>query len=161
MFDTCLHAFFAGKLKRDYDESIAVYSTAQRDESNVHRLDPIDFGRRVAQERTLDDLVDRGHSNALGSLCFDASGHFLLYPSMIGIKLLNVTNNSLARVLGTAESGVRFLSLALYQGKPAKDRAGGTSSDATMQSDGSAVVVAGEDPTLFACGYNSERFYIL
>ncbi len=32
---------------------------------------------------------------------FDHSGHFLLYPTLAGVKLVNLETNSVVRVLGT------------------------------------------------------------
>ena len=46
------------------------------------------------------------------------SGNFLIYGSLVGIKILNIVTNRVVRVLGGMETGDRFLSLALYQGTP-------------------------------------------
>ena len=46
----------------------------------------------------------------------DQSGHFLLYPSLLGIKVVNLHTNRLATVLGKEES-FRFVSIGLYQGR--------------------------------------------
>ena len=47
----------------------------------------------------MDAAVADGDLTALGTLTFDASGHFLLYPTMIGVKVVNTYTNALARVL--------------------------------------------------------------
>jgi hypothetical protein len=39
-----------------YDESLPTYNAAQKDPNNTHRLDAIDFGRRVAIERDIDQV---------------------------------------------------------------------------------------------------------
>lgn len=49
---------------------------------------------------------------------FDYSGHFLLYPTLCGIKVVNIETNRLCRVLGAGESNERFLAISLYQGTP-------------------------------------------
>ena len=43
-------------------------------------------------------------SNAL----FDASGKFLIYPSVVGIKCISVGSSKLARLLGKVENTERF-----------------------------------------------------
>lgn len=48
------------------------------------------------------------------SVLFDESGHFLLYPTMLGVKLINLHTNRLSRMIGRPEN-VRFLRLALFQ----------------------------------------------
>jgi len=40
--------FVTGKLRRTYDESIEAANQMQRSDSDLYRLDPIDWGRRVA-----------------------------------------------------------------------------------------------------------------
>jgi peptidylprolyl isomerase domain and WD repeat-containing protein 1 len=47
-------------------------------------------------------------------LTFDESGHFLLVPTMIGIKVINLVTNRLARLIGKPEN-MRFLQLSLIQ----------------------------------------------
>lgn len=118
-------AFESGKVVRVYDESLATYSAAQKDVANTHRLDAIDFGRRLAIERDIDQDVRDGKRTALGALTFDESGHFLLYPTLIGVKCVNVDTNALACVLGRVETGVRCTAIALYQGRATKERGGG------------------------------------
>ena len=48
---------------------------------------------------------------------FSFSSYFLfkIYGSLTGIKILNLVTNRVVKVLGTVESGERFLSVALYQ----------------------------------------------
>ena len=75
--------YASGKLRRVYDESLAAAAELQRGDSALYRLDPIDFGRRVAAEKEL--LApgdDAGGQNAV----FDDSGNFLIYSTLLGIK---------------------------------------------------------------------------
>ena len=51
--------------------------------AELNRLDPIDFGRRLAVERELAADTSAPHPNAV----FDASGNFLLYPTLLGVKV--------------------------------------------------------------------------
>lgn len=154
-------SFERGKMLRDYNEALAVYLAAQKDEASALRLESIDFGRRMAVEREIDGLVVQNlRSRALGGVIFDQSGHFLLYPTMAGVKIVNLETNALVRILGIVESGVRPTALALYQGKPAKDRTGAKSAEAVMDASGTAVAASGEDPTLLTCAFKNERFYV-
>lgn len=49
---------------------------------------------------------------------FDYSGHFLLYPTLCGVKIVNLETNRVNRVLGAGESNERFLAISMYQGTP-------------------------------------------
>eukprot|EP00019_Armaparvus_languidus_P009056 CAMPEP_0168600600 /NCGR_PEP_ID=MMETSP0420-20121227/12881_1 /TAXON_ID=498008 /ORGANISM="Pessonella sp." /LENGTH=506 /DNA_ID=CAMNT_0008638723 /DNA_START=254 /DNA_END=1771 /DNA_ORIENTATION=+ len=155
-----------GKVVRTYDESLPVYQATQKDPNNPLRLDAIDFGRRFAAERDLDAAVADGDLTALGTLTFDASGHFLLYPTMIGVKVVNTYTNALARVLGRIESNVRPQALGLYQGKAARER-GGAASDAksnllTGNAEGGAQGASetNDDPLVVATASKRERVFI-
>lgn len=47
---------------------------------------------------------------------FDESGHFLIYCTMLGIKVVNLVTNRVSRVLGRHEN-VRFLQATLFQAR--------------------------------------------
>ena len=70
-----------GKLYRKYDESPRVCQQLQRSNASLYHLDDIEFGRRMAIEKELDQ-PDAPPQNVV----FDESGHFLLYPSLFGVK---------------------------------------------------------------------------
>jgi peptidylprolyl isomerase domain and WD repeat-containing protein 1 len=63
-----------------------------------------------------------GDSVPFPNVLFDESGHFLLLPSLLGIKVINLTTNALPRLLGKPENTERFLRIALWQGLPKKVR---------------------------------------
>lgn len=58
--------------------------------------------------RKASDALDR--QNAI----FDESGNFLLYCTMLGVKVVNLVTNKLVRLLGRHEN-VRFLQATLFQ----------------------------------------------
>lgn len=94
-----------------------MYCTAQNDpKMDQLHLDKFDFGRRVAVEKELRTTDSYNKQE----LVFDESGAFLLVPSIVGIKIINLMTNQLARVLGRPETGERPLSLALLQTKGEK-----------------------------------------
>lgn len=53
------------------------------------------------------------------ALVFDESGHFLIYPTIFGIKVVNTHSNKVVRLIGKSEPQ-RFMNIALYQGAPKK-----------------------------------------
>ena len=73
----------SGKLRRVYDESLEAAAELQKSESVTYRIDPIDFGRRIAVEKELVADADAPHQNAI----FDESGNFLLYSTVLGVKV--------------------------------------------------------------------------
>ncbi len=58
-----------------------LYSRLQEADS-LYKLDPIDFGRRMAVEKALDASKNAPPSNVI----FDQTSNFILYPTMAGIK---------------------------------------------------------------------------
>ncbi len=84
-----------------------------------------------------------------------------MYPTLLGIKLINVATNQLVRLLGKMENTERFLNITLFQGTPLNV---GESQAAAMGSglilaDQSALAGRAEDPTIFALAYNKQRFF--
>ncbi|CAH0482922.1 unnamed protein product [Peronospora belbahrii] len=151
--------FDTGKMRRKYDESLAVFEDAQADDT-LH-LDAIDFGRRAAVER---ELVD---SDVVSNCIFDESGYFILYATLAGIKVVNVETNKVVKVLGKVESSDRFLRLSLFQGKPKVNTqyekhlkvASGLKHEAEVMSD-SINERDSIDPTLFCTSFKRNRFFL-
>ncbi|CAI5742053.1 unnamed protein product [Hyaloperonospora brassicae] len=151
--------FVTGKLRRKYDESLAVFEDAQADETL--QLDAIDFGRRAAVEREVAD------SDVVSNCIFDESGHFILYATLAGIKVVNIETNKVVRVLGKVESSDRFLHLSLFQGKPKVDTqfdkhlktASGLKHEAQVMAD-AAAERDNVDPTLFCTAFKRNRFFL-
>ena len=71
---------------------------------------------------------------SLPQTVFDESGHFLLYPTLVGIKsiisffsrafflhslssVFNIVTNRVVRLIGKNENLDRFVRMSLYQGK--------------------------------------------
>jgi len=142
--------FLTGKLTRVLDESLAHYSELQQAKQQVPNME---FGKRMAVERELEKSSSIQHSSVL----FDESGNFILYPTILGIKLINLHTNRLVKLIGKPEN-VRFLRLALFQGKPKKL----AQASVTMEmeaSDNPTLDAARPDPTLFCTGFKKNRFY--
>lgn len=135
-----------GRLLRVYDETLEAAQELQRTGSELNRLDPIDFGRRLAVERELVADASAPRPNAV----FDASGNFLLYPTVLGVKVVNLVSNRVVRVIGRMENTERFLRVVLWQGAP-RTRKLPTGADSRPVE---------LDPTLLACAYRRQRLYL-
>ncbi|OQR94691.1 peptidylprolyl isomerase domain and WD repeat-containing protein 1 [Achlya hypogyna] len=143
-----------GKLRRKYDESLAVFEDAQAD--GTLQLDAIDFGKRRAVEKEV--LETPPVSNCI----FDESGVFILFPTLLGIKMINVETNKLVRVLGKVENTERFMTLCLFQGTPTvntqfQKHASTQAQKKLVMSDPKAKDET--DPTVFATAFKKARFY--
>lgn len=145
--------FPSGKLYRSYDESIATLTAMQQAGTAIEKLDELDFGRRMATELS---LASPAVANKI-SIIFDESSNFILYGSMLGVKVINTLTNRCVRVYGKDEP-FRALSLALYQGQPSKKSV----VTAQMAASSNPLLAEAEsrDPLLVATGAAKVRFYI-
>lgn len=108
--------FASAKLYRTYDESISTLTEMQQAGTlSSEPLDAAEFNRRIAVERELEHPALRGRINVV----FDESGHFVLYGSILGTKVINTLTNRLVKIYGREET-FRPLNVALYQGQPEK-----------------------------------------
>ena len=144
--------FETGKLRYVIDESPETANDAQRSGVATYALEDIDFGRRMAIDRemgrTLQD-TSAGYPNAI----FDESGNFVLYATLIGIKVVNLVTNRCVRILGKVENTERFSKLAMFQGVPQKDkRSRGSGKDIKASVE--------KDPTLVCSAFQKARLYL-
>lgn len=91
-----------------YDESFGTVTELQQAKQLVPN---IEFGRRMAMER---DLERTDSASCLGNALFDETGNFLIYPTPLGVKVVNLVTNNCVRWIGKPEN-VRFLCLGLFQ----------------------------------------------
>jgi peptidylprolyl isomerase domain and WD repeat-containing protein 1 len=145
--------FQSGKLYRTYDESLSTITDMQQAGTALQRLEEVEFGRRLAVERELENPVTRSKINVI----FDESGHFILYGSLLGVKCINTFTNRVVRVFGKDEA-FRALNLALYQGQPQKK---GVVTVSMAASANPLLQEAEErDPMLIGTGFGKVRFYL-
>ncbi|EDQ88006.1 uncharacterized protein MONBRDRAFT_9444 [Monosiga brevicollis MX1] len=143
--------FASGKLFRVYDEALVSYTERQNRKAF---LSSMEFGRRAAAERELTKATAVRHGNG----CFDASGNFVLYATLVGVKVINLITNRCVRIIGKDE-GIRFLNIALYQGKPTK--MGQATHTLEMEaSDNPALKNRELDPLLICSAVKKSRFYV-
>ncbi|UNI14784.1 Peptidylprolyl isomerase [Purpureocillium takamizusanense] len=145
--------FATAKLHRTYDESLQAIEEMQQAGTSSQKLDHVEFGRRLAQEKDVESATLRNKSNII----FDESGNFIFYGSMLGIKVLNTYTNQVIRVYGKDEH-LRAVHLALYQGQPQKKgivsvEMGASSNPLLQESEA-------RDPILVATGVGKQRFYM-
>mmetsp|Transcript_59589 Transcript_59589/g.143909 ORF Transcript_59589/g.143909 Transcript_59589/m.143909 type:complete len:625 (-) Transcript_59589:29-1903(-) len=145
--------FATAKMVRAYDESLEMFTAAQSDPNmaDLH-LDRFDFGRRIAVEKEMRKSPAMMYQQAV----FDESCNFLIYPSMVGIKIVNIHTNKLVRVLGKVEQTERFLGVAVFQPKPQKKKV--ELSTAVVEGTNDSKEIA--DPLAVCTAYKKQRFFI-
>ncbi|KAG8985667.1 hypothetical protein FRB90_004515 [Tulasnella sp. 427] len=146
--------FLTGKLTRTYDESLTAIQEMQQAGTAIYKVDDMEFGRRLAVERELEK--DERAWRTMNAV-WDESGNFIIYPTLLGIKVVNIVTNRVARLLGKDETG-RWLNLTLYQGAPAKK--GLTTIAMAASANPILQTKEARDPTLFCTAYKRPRFYM-
>ncbi|CAL9190758.1 unnamed protein product, partial [Musa hybrid cultivar] len=145
--------FKTGKLRRVYDESLEVAQDLQRSDAPLYRLEAIDFGRRMAVEKEIEKTENAPQPNAI----FDESSNFLIYATLLGIKIVNLHANKVARILGKVENNDRFLRIALYQGDKSNKKVRKIPAAAANANESKEPLT---DPTLLCCAFKKHRIYL-
>lgn len=101
---------------------------------------------RMAAERDLEKTAQ----NATLNILFDSTGNFLLYPTMLGIKVINVVTNRCVTILGKTDN-IRPLQVALFQGRIKRQKAAITLEQEA--SENPALQNLLNDPTAFCTAY--------
>ncbi|KAI8419749.1 hypothetical protein MSG28_008425 [Choristoneura fumiferana] len=163
--------FVSGRLQKVVDEGLARFQDLQHQHQQLPNME---FGRRMATERDLEKSDAVHYANII----FDASGHFVLYATMLGVKIVNLVTNRCASMLGKPEN-LRPLHLALFQphgqkhpvystfDSPAEAFSQGRTNQSkvatTLEMEGSenpTLLSIKTDPTLFCTAYKKNRFYM-
>ncbi|XP_062172482.1 peptidyl-prolyl cis-trans isomerase CYP71 isoform X1 [Alnus glutinosa] len=145
--------FRTGKLRRVYDESLEVAQDLQRSDAPLYRLEAIDFGRRMAVEKEIEKTESAPQPNAV----FDESSNFLIYATLLGIKVVNLHTNKVTRILGKVENNDRFLRIALYQGDRSSKKVRKIPAAAANVNESKEPLT---DPTLLCCAFKKHRIYL-
>lgn len=145
--------FATGKLYRSYDESLTTITDMQQAGTALQNLEEVEFGRRMATERELDNPMVRSRVNVI----FDETGHFILYGSLLGIKVINTLTNRVVKTYGKEEP-FRAVNLAMYQGQP--QRQGVVTVSMAASANPLLQETEERDPILFATGFGKVRFYM-
>ncbi|KAF1998098.1 peptidyl-prolyl cis-trans isomeras-like protein [Amniculicola lignicola CBS 123094] len=145
--------FATGRLYRAYDESIQTITDMQQAGTALQKLEDVEFGRRLGAERDLDNPAARARMNVI----FDESGHFILFGSVYGVKVINTVTNRCVRVYAQEES-FRPLHLSLYQGQPQKK--GVTTVEMAASENPLLQDAEARDAMLVSTGSGKVRFYM-
>ncbi|KAG0414725.1 hypothetical protein HPB47_008096 [Ixodes persulcatus] len=140
--------FITGKLTLVLDESLQHLSELQQMQQ---QLPDMEFGRRMAGDRDLEKSEAFHYCN----VTYDDSGHFLLYATLLGIKLVNLRTHACSRLLGKNDN-IRPLHLALYQGVPGRQ----APTLETQASENPTLQAAEADPTIVCTAFRKNRFYL-
>jgi len=118
------------------------------------KIDMMEFGRKIAGERELMKSPVVRQEKVL----FDESSNFLIYPTMNGIKIVNILTNKCIRTLGKSENQ-RFVAMALYQGVPTDSNVAPLSLEMEV-ADNPALRASDTDPVLFCSSFKKNRFFL-
>jgi peptidylprolyl isomerase domain and WD repeat-containing protein 1 len=102
------------KIEVRYDERLSVYSS--KNFSN-YGMDSIEFGKRAATEREIEDQYESQIQLPSTVVQMDPSERYLLISTMIGIKIIDWKQNKMVKIIGKADaSQYRFLTFCLCLG---------------------------------------------
>ena len=102
-----------GKIWRQFNEKLkAITEIQNRDEL----LNEMEFGRRMAIEKDLMKTDNFKRSMAI----FDETGKFLIYSTLLGIRVISLRTGACVKIIGLTES-MRYLSISLFQGSLTED----------------------------------------
>ncbi|CAG7834170.1 unnamed protein product [Allacma fusca] len=146
----CVFKFGTGKLIRVFDENLSNILELQQKKQLIPSME---FGRRMAVERDL----EKSEMLKMSNLTFDESSNFLLYPTVIGVKIVNIVTNRMVRLIAKPEN-LRILQIAVFQGKSRKTTAAVTAE--LEAADNPTLDNVQSDPTLFCTAYKKNRFYM-
>jgi peptidylprolyl isomerase domain and WD repeat-containing protein 1 len=107
----------------------------------------------MAVEREIEKTENVPQPNAV----FDDSCNFLLYTTLLGIKIVNLHTNKVARILGKVENNERFLRIALYQGGSGSKKVKRMPTAAANVMENREPFV---DPTVLCCAFKKHRIYL-
>ena len=152
--------FLSGKLYCVIDESLSHHMKLQ---SEKHLFPAMDFNRKMAFEKELEKMEN---VFKLSKVVFDKTSNFILYPSVNGVKLVNLYTNKMVTVIGKGEN-LRFLNIALSQASDEVVGAAGEC-DPTLApqsielhvSENPGLVKSKPAPVLFCTAHKKNRFYL-
>ncbi|XP_052627123.1 peptidyl-prolyl cis-trans isomerase CYP71-like [Lactuca sativa] len=107
----------------------------------------------MAVEREIEKTENVPQPNAL----FDESSNFIIYPTLLGIKIVNLHTNKVSRILGKVENNDRFLRIALYQGDQSSKKVRKILAAAVNVNESKDPMT---DPTLLCCAFKKHRIYL-
>ncbi|KAK3408173.1 hypothetical protein EUGRSUZ_J00463 [Eucalyptus grandis] len=107
----------------------------------------------MAVEKEIEKTENVPQPNAV----FDESSNFLFYATLLGIKVVNLHTNKVARILGKVENNDGFLRIALYQGDRSSKKVRKIPAAAANANENKEPLM---DPTLLCCASKKHRIYL-
>ncbi len=111
--------FATGTLYKVYNESLKFYVENYNEilKNPMTNMEKHEFDKKLTTEREIERLIDK-YSDVFPALNiqFDETNNYIFYPTLIGIKLIELHTNRLVKILGKKELE-RFLTISLFQGK--------------------------------------------
>ncbi|CAK9298804.1 unnamed protein product [Gordionus sp. m RMFG-2023] len=169
--------FDTGKLWRVYSEDRGSLSEAANNQKLPLGTTSLELNRRLAIERELlspySHNTPNDNDNSLdleaimlprtNNLVFDSSGNFVIYSTILGIRILNLITNKCSRMLGVQDN-LRFLNIALFQGRASASKYLESSVPDPVALEIEALSDESKprknDPVIFATAFRKNRFYI-
>lgn len=175
------------KLVCIYDERLKVYDKMLAQNSSAMGIDAIEYGKRAALEREMEDsyllsgcvssnavtkqsistvnATSEGSNHQHFHLTFDNTGNFLLLPTIVGIKVINIKTHRVTATAGKGDaSAFRFIDISLCPGDAKIDqqlqlaRMGGSS--AAIKHESMNGTTPPNDSLLIALAYDKRRFMV-
>ena len=149
-----IFSFKSGKLLLTLNEAINNYNNIK----DIYNIDEIEYGKLISVERQINKLISNNYYDYKINTIFDESNKYIIYPTMFGIKIVNILSNKIVKILGNDERNLRFTKLVLFQGISYENI------ESNYQLKHKNILHNNtnipEDPTLFCLAHNSQRFYL-
>lgn len=144
--DRQLYVFsiLSGKIISQYDESLATIREMQDGETAYYVPEQSDFESRFTVEQEIDSCIPS----------FDPSDTFLMYPSLLGIKIVSIRNHKIVRMYGHKDN-LRFSQVLLFHTNFEK-----MSIEAASAKNQLLDKSWNSDAVLFATARGQDRFYL-
>lgn len=133
-----------GKIISQYDESLETAREMQDGETAYYVPEQGVFEQRMSEEKGITSIVPS----------FDPSDTFLIYPCLLGIKVVSIRNHKVVRMYGYKDE-VRFSQVFLFHTNFEK-----MSIEAASASNQLLDKSWNSDAVLFATGEGESRFYL-
>ncbi|TMS34756.1 hypothetical protein L596_002284 [Steinernema carpocapsae] len=145
-----------GKMVKCIDESLSNHIERSKEQKNLG-LQNMEWNRRIALEKE----IEKDPTTSVGSVIYDESGNFLIYPTMIGIQVYNLVTDEVIRSIGKGEIA-RFTGVGLCRAIPdVRERLQGAATTAEVEAANNPNLKGYDpDPMLVAVGYKKNRFYL-
>lgn len=156
--------FSSCKKVHHFDESKSFYEPLQNLDTSVFKVSPVNFARIIVHEQNLVKtfLNDPFSLHTPRPNCvFDSCVRNICVPTMMGIKIINLSSGQMIRLLGMSEHDLRFLNINLFEGSVSDVDRSVTSSltlgDSSTEASSQMKV---EDPTFFCSALKKKRFFM-